>query len=373
MIDYLDSAFGDYGSKRLDLADSQLGILKLLMIPAVADGIDSPPTHLFLAEIVDDQVDGYIYSNDGQKINRLEPKIVIDRNRDLHAILDGVNRLTFANWEDDAESLDEFQNRFHPMVLKHVGVVERYTAYNSGRIAVIAFYKEQFLTDVHARLLKDLVVFASGLHRIAHEQLETEKAFIYNVESLARASEVNDEDTGDHILRINEYSKAIAEKMGLSDEFVRTIHYSAQMHDVGKIHVSANILKKPGRLTPEEVEQMKEHPLFGAKILGNSPRLVMASEIASAHHEKYNGKGYPLGLAGEAIPLSARIVAITDVYDALRQKRVYKPAFSHEKAMDIISQGDGRTSPDEFDPDVLAAFIAIQGEMAEIFANFKRS
>jgi HD-GYP domain-containing protein (c-di-GMP phosphodiesterase class II) len=341
------------------------------MIPTNSDTTYTPPTHIFMAEIKDNLVRGFVYTHNQQEIEQLATEVVIDPTQEKYAILEGINKLTWANWEEEEETIAAFQNRFHPLVQSQVGTIERFAAYNSGRIAIIAFYKGRRLTGIDAKVLKELVVFASGLHRISHERQETEKAFIYTVESLARASEANDEDTGDHIVRINEYSHAIAQRLGLDDDFVRTIRYAAQMHDVGKIHIHPNILKKPGRLTKEEITEMKEHPIFGAKILGNSPRLAMASEIASAHHEKYNGKGYPLGLSGEEIPLSARIVTITDVYDALRQKRVYKPAFSHEKTMAIITKGDGRTSPDEFDPRILAAFIEIQAEMAAIFDRFQ--
>lgn len=115
---------------------------------------------------------------------------------------------------------------------------------------------------------------------------------------------------------------------------------------------------------------MKAHPVYGARILGDSPRLIMAREIALHHHEKYNGTGYPHGIKGDAIPLSARIVALADVYDALRQKRVYKPAFSHDKAVNIITEGDGRTLPDDFDPQVLAAFSRIKKKLDYTFCNY---
>jgi HD-GYP domain-containing protein (c-di-GMP phosphodiesterase class II) len=143
------------------------------------------------------------------------------------------------------------------------------------------------------------------------------------------------------------------------------------MHDVGKIHIDPAILKKPGKLTDAEFKIITTHPIIGSKILGDSPYLAMAAEIALNHHEKFNGKGYPHGLKGEEIPLSARIVAIADVYDALRQERVYKPAFSHEKSIQIITEGDGRTSPEDFDPDVLQAFIKSGNKLREIFEKYQ--
>jgi len=284
--------------------------------------------------------------------------------------MSGEEEVVFVNWEDDADNLNDFQDRFHPQVRSQIGVIERYTTYRSGNIAIIAFYCGRKLDHYDAMILKALATFSQSLHRIAEEGRETERAFLYTVDALARAAEANDEDTGSHIVRINEYAKVLAEEMGMDEHFVRTIHFSAQMHDVGKVHISPEILKKPSKLSDEEFNKMKAHPVYGARILGDSPRLTMAREIALHHHEKYNGTGYPHGIKGDAIPLSARIVALADVYDALRQKRAYKPAFSHHKAMNIITEGDGRTLPDDFDPQVLSAFKRIEKQLDYIFCNY---
>ena len=366
MTDFLGDTLSDYYREEFNLQVINTGILSTLMTPGKA-GTGLCPTHVFLAEFRGDTLCGHVYKNTDKGILKNPEQITIDPKIDNYAILKGIDQLTWSNWEDEEDTLETFQKQFHPLVQKQIGTIERYATFNSGRIALVAYYQGRKIGELDAKVLKGLAVYASGLHRISHEQEKTEEAFVYTVNSLARASEANDEDTGDHIVRINEYSRAIAEAMKLPDEFVRTIHYAAQMHDVGKIHVNPSILKKPGKLTPDEIEQMKSHPAFGAKILGDSPRLAMAAEIALGHHEKYNGKGYPNGLSGEDIPLSARIVAIVDVYDALRQKRVYKPAFSHQKAMEIITIGDGRTDPEEFDPKVLAAFVSIEAEMERIF------
>ncbi len=176
------------------------------------------------------------------------------------------------------------------------------------------------LNELDARVLKGLTIFAQSLKLISNQVSETEDAFIYTIEALARAAEASDEDTGRHIARVNEYSKCLADELGLDAQFVRKIHYSAQMHDVGKIYLHPSLLGKPGSLTVEESAQMTQHTIHGAKILGDAPRLEMARQIALAHHEKYDGSGYPFGLKGEAIPLAARIVSVADVYDALRQK-----------------------------------------------------
>ena len=370
MTDFLGEALSDYGQQEFDIHSLHQGIIGTLMNPDQKN-MDLRACHVFLAEFKEGKLKGYVYHNTKNGIERSSDEIVIDPEKEKYAILQGIGHLTWSNWEDEVDCIEDFQARFHPTVQKQIGTIERFATFNSGRIALIAFYSGRKITDLDAMVLKGLAVYASGLHRISHEQSQTEQAFVYTVNSLARASEANDEDTGDHIVRINEYSRAIAEAMKLPADFVRILHYSAQMHDVGKIHVNPAILKKPGKLTEAEFKEMQSHPTYGAKILGESPRLAMAAEIALGHHEKYNGKGYPNGLSGEDIPLSARIVALVDVYDALRQKRVYKPAFPHQKAMDIITKGDGRTDPAEFDPKVLAAFLKIETEMERIFDTYE--
>ena len=190
--------------------------------------------------------------------------------------------------------------------------------------------------------------------------------------TIMRAAEFRDEETGAHIRRISHYSREIAEQLGMDREFVDTIGHASPLHDVGKIGIPDQILLKRGRHEAQEWQVMMSHTTLGAGILrigkGGSPYTRMGAEIALNHHEKWNGKGYPSGLAEAAIPLSARIMAICDVYDALRSRRPYKPAFSHREAMAIILEGDGRTSPDDFDPVVREAFAAQAAAFERIFA-----
>jgi putative two-component system response regulator len=144
------------------------------------------------------------------------------------------------------------------------------------------------------------------------------------------------------------------------------------MHDIGKIGVPDDILLKPGSLTPGEWEIMKAHTWMGSRILesGRSPYIMMGAEIALNHHERWDGGGYPNGIRGEAIPLSARIMNICDIYDALRSTRPYKSALDHLKALDIITHGDGRTRPEHFDPLILAVFKQNQQTFSDIFNLF---
>ncbi len=203
-------------------------------------------------------------------------------------------------------------------------------------------------------------------------QVETEDAFMMSINLLARAAEIHDEETGNHIVRCNEYSRFLAEELGMDREFCDEIHYSAQLHDVGKMSVNTAVLKKEGRLTDDEKAEMDRHPTYGYQILVQSPRLQMAAEIALNHHEKWDGSGYPRGIRGEAIPLSARIVALADIYDALRSRRPYKPAFSHEQTCAIILEGDDRIDPSgHFDPGLLALFARRHEGLREIYRRLR--
>jgi putative two-component system response regulator len=195
---------------------------------------------------------------------------------------------------------------------------------------------------------------------------------------LARAAEYRDDDTGHHVVRVGLYAGIIARRLGLDRAAVELIEQAAQLHDVGKIGITDEILKKPGKLDPAEFECMKRHCEFGRNIIepfadsewkalrthtsigakimepGTSPILVMATKIALTHHEKWDGSGYPEGLAGEAIPIEGRITAVADVFDALSHKRPYKPAFPLDKCLGVMEDGRGK----HFDPIVLDAFFA---------------
>ena len=186
---------------------------------------------------------------------------------------------------------------------------------------------------------------------------------------LSRAAEHKDEDTGVHIRRVSFYTMTLAELMGMNKEFQDCIFYASPMHDIGKVGIPDSVLLKPAKLTAEEWEVMKTHTTIGAKILrgSESPYLKMAEEIAFTHHERWDGHGYPGGMKGEAIPLSGRIMNISHQYDALRSRRTYNPALDHETAARIISQGEGRTMPEHFDPQILDAFRRPSAKFRELF------
>lgn len=195
--------------------------------------------------------------------------------------------------------------------------------------------------------------------------------------SLAKLAESRDQDTGTHLERIREYSKTLATEIMawpkfeqiVDSQFVELIYLTSPLHDIGKVGIPDSVLLKPGKLSPEEFDIMKKHTLIGGETLKASAQahpeasfLKMALDIALKHHERWDGTGYPFGLQGEEIPLSARIVAVADVYDALTTKRVYKPAFKHEVAADIIYKSRGT----HFDPDLVDAFEKVEEKMRRI-------
>lgn len=208
--------------------------------------------------------------------------------------------------------------------------------------------------------------------RVRDRTAELQENYLETIFTMTRAAEHKDEDTGAHVKRISYYSRELAGMLGMDKAFIDMIFFASPMHDVGKIGTPDHILLKPGGFTPEEWAVMKKHAEMGAEILGNSksPYLAMGAEIALNHHERWDGGGYPNGKQGEEIPLSARIMNICDVYDALRSKRPYKPALDHPTAVQIITQGDGRTRPEHFDPVVFSAFKQNHQMFCNIFDEY---
>jgi putative two-component system response regulator len=224
--------------------------------------------------------------------------------------------------------------------------------------------------------LKDYQNFLSRHNEILEQQVEERTrqltdAYRDTIYTMVRAAEYKDEGTGAHVQRISFYCVELAEAMGMKKEFCDLIFYASPMHDIGKIGIPDAILLKPGTFTEAEWEVMKGHSALGAQMLqqGNSPYLQMGMEIALNHHERWDGSGYPQGLKGEQIPLAARIMNICDQYDALRSKRPYKAALTHEETVKIITEGDGRTVPSHFDPEVLQAFLRVAERFRQIYDN----
>ena len=209
------------------------------------------------------------------------------------------------------------------------------------------------------------------IHKLNKEVDDTAKVVtdreVEIVNRLALAAEHRDNDTGMHIIRMAYYSLIIARNLGLSQEQQQMIFRAAPLHDVGKLGISDEILLKPGKLTPDEFLVMQRHTIIGDQILCNSASVLIqtAQEIAVSHHEKYDGSGYPKGLVGNAIPLSGRIIAVADVFDALTSKRPYKEAWSFEQAISYIKESSGSS----FDPSCVEAFIKKLDEIESVYLN----
>jgi putative two-component system response regulator len=225
---------------------------------------------------------------------------------------------------------------------------------------------------------------------LAHEvRLRTSELAVSRLElihCLARTAEFRDNETGRHVARVGRYAEIIARKLNLDERTVELIAHAAPLHDMGKVGVPDSILLKPGKLTPEEYEIMQQHSIHGKRtfepmtdaewqlfkshtLLGedildaeSSPLIQMASKIALTHHEKWDGSGYPLGLAGEDIPLPGRITAVADVFDALSSRRPYKPAIPLNRCFEIMAEGRGN----HFDPKVVDAFLACREEVVAV-------
>ena len=272
----------------------------------------------------------------------------------------GVSYWTAA--ELDAVKWGGYQSlRQEGIALKELIIVK------TGTYIVSSWDYSGSVSEMEHNVLRHLAVEANLINSLARQMVEVEGAFLYLIGILARTAEAYDVETGTHLLRLNKYSRVMAEALQLPEKFCRIIEYSAQMHDVGKVHIHPDILQKPGPLTVEEFMIIKKHPIFGAKIIGESSRLSMSRRIALTHHERWDGSGYPFGLKGEQIPLEGRIINILDQYDALRSLRPYKPALSHDDAYRIIVDGDGRTLPQHFDPQILRAFKSKSSRLKEIF------
>ena len=229
-----------------------------------------------------------------------------------------------------------------------------------GNLLKVKRYEDYLLENgkkLEGEVVDKTVQLERAFEKIRHGYVET-------VYRLTLAAEYRDRETGGHIKRISLYSRLLASHLGLSEQAVEAIFFGSPMHDVGKIGIPDSVLLKEGSHTPEEFELMKTHTTIGGNILRDpdSGILLTAREIALTHHERWDGNGYPMGLKGEEIPISGRVVHLVDIYDALRSKRPYKEAFDHETACGIIE-----SQKERFDPAVFKGFHALAGEFRNLF------
>lgn len=265
-------------------------------------------------------------------------------------------------------------------------IESKMNAFSSGGVDYVTkpFNEEEVKArvEVHLKLRKaqtELKKYSRGLEELVEAKVkEITESQIATIMAISSLVEFRDANTGNHIDRTGNLCKILSEKLRespkhlelIDEEFVENIYYAAALHDIGKVRIPDEILLKPGKLTAEEFEIMKSHTNIGSDTLIKVERLYpknkfisMGVELTRSHHERWDGRGYPDGLKGEEIPMPARIMCLSDVYDALRSDRPYKSGFSHEKSFEIICEESGA----QFDPDVVDAFIEVQEKFRKVF------
>ncbi len=265
------------------------------------------------------------------------------------------------------------------------GVDDKVEGFRAGGVDYISkpFQEQEVLARIkmHLRLRQlqaELVSHNLQLEQRIAEQVKVVTASqMATIFALAKLAESRDDDTGKHIERVQTFGRVLADRMRemrlhvtqLTTAFIDNLYQTASLHDIGKVGAPDSILLKPGKLTAEEFDEMKKHCALGANTLAavlkrhpDNQFLRMGVDVARSHHEKWDGSGYPDGLKGATIPLSARIVALADFYDALTSKRCYRPAFSHEDTCRMIQEGGGS----HFDPDAVAAFTTREYQFRRI-------
>ena len=304
--------------------------------------------------------------------------IKIDINSEVAATR-GMTDVKFSNWVNTTDdSIKKYQENFDNKVRQKAGIIKNFISYRFKGFeegVLIFFNYENAVDQYDADIVRDLVGYVGSLYSISIKQKENVMLQYLVMRKLADLAEKRDPETGKHLLRIQSYCRFIAETLSVQKKykevidatFIEDIYSSSPLHDIGKVGIEDRILLKPGSLTPDEMAIMKTHTLIGAEVLKGPAFLKMGQDIAHYHHEKWDGTGYPKGLKEEEIPLSARIMALADVYDALSSKRIYKKAFTKEATEAIIKEGIGS----HFDPNVGAIFTKHNKKFAEMRESFQ--
>jgi putative two-component system response regulator len=301
--------------------------------------------HVIITDIDMPVMNGVDMMKEIKKISPRQPAIVISGHEEAHYLIELINL------------------GVHHFIPKPFEVNKLFAVLE----VVLRYMQLQELERDYQRQLEEAVALRTEELR---ESLNLVKELSEEIVlRLTNAAEYRDTHTGAHINRMAKYVDLFARALAIDDKFMEALRFSAPLHDIGKIGIPDDILLKTSGLSESEWVTMKTHTIIGARILDNSKydRVNMACSVAMNHHEHWDGTGYPRGLEGEAIPFEGRIIAVCDVYDALRSDRPYKNAVNHEEACLRILEGDERTHPSHFDPRVLSVFRDVCGEIEEIY------
>jgi response regulator RpfG family c-di-GMP phosphodiesterase len=364
------TTFGKMAVKSFESGQFNLGFAIDKIIEQIMPGKDSGGGHPRMCVV------GVPLGQGGWDWTRFEyepagiKRFPLDMNLQIHLHLPPDNKARIVSYDAENLTTSKMKNLVKQLRLSSLSV-DNLLCYLSTSLCIFTMNYSREITRHDADVLNTLVMHTLFVKSTLENIQEIEGGFTYSLQALARASETNDEDTGNHILRVGAYATILATELKQPEAFCRDIKVHALTHDVGKLHVPLNILIKPEQLNKAEFSFMKKHAHYGAMILGDHPRLRMAKTIALTHHENWDGTGYPNGLVGNAIPLAGHITKLADQYDALRNARVYKPAFDHATTVQILTEGDGRTLPAHFSPTLLTAFVSVASRFDETFDGLK--
>lgn len=299
-------------------------------------------------------------------------------DEEFHLLISDINMPGMSGVELLAVARERFP---HLAVIMATGVDDRETAIRCLRLGAYGyvikpFYEDELIINVVNALERRRLVLASrNYQRHLEEEVRKRTAAIRHREEeislrLVAAGEYHDRETGRHVRRIGLFAELLAKELGWDDAAAEEMRLAAPMHDVGKIGIPDRILSKPGKLSADEFEIIKQHTRIGTEMLAGSsiPLLRLAQEIALTHQEKWDGSGYPRGLKGPEIPAAGRLVAIVDVYDALVHDRVYRAALPEEEALEIMRAGRGS----HFDPQMFDAFVRVLPDLRRIRKKLDR-
>ena len=287
----------------------------------------------------------------------------IELLKKVHGIYPDMPVVMMTAYADLEIAIEAIRNGAYDLIIKPYNAEYLiFTIEKAVRYKTLIEMEKNYKKVLEDTVKKRTEELANALKALKGTSLET-------IKRLAKVAEYRDTDTGFHISRIGQYARRISEVLHMSADFIEAITFTSMMHDIGKIGIPDRILLKPGPLDKDEEEIMKTHTTIGYKMLSGSTHynLLMAASIARNHHERWDGSGYPRGLNSEDIPMEGRITMICDVYDSLRSKRPYKPALGHKEAFRIITEGDGRTLPGHFCPEVFKAFKENASAFDEIY------